>query len=383
MFNELYNAKEGFKLSDGSAYFVSFLTYWCMGLYFLLAGASAWLALRRKTPRQFVQERVQRLLIPLVIGFVILVPLQAYFEWVSNGQYAGTLLEFYPYFLGNILCNGKLSWIISTVHHLWFLSYLFGFSLITLPLCLYLRSEKALAWIERLAVICERPGGPLVPLLPIIVVQVSLHALFPAYCSVTDALCWMLFYMHGYILLASPRLKQALQQQKRLTMGIAITGFIAVLVLGKMGLLHAWMYAPDYSIGCLLLQILSCLTLWASLLVALNIGDKYMNRKSQFITYGSAASFSWYLIHFPIVTIVAYCLLPLHLPALVTFLLISGSAFTITFLSTDLLRRANQTLTRLNAMLPATLAHWLSHQDTNHFARTLPLKRVTTSHLGH
>lgn len=381
MFGELYHAQADLRLNDGSAYMISFLTYWCMDLFFLVAGASTWLALRKKTTRQFIKERFQRLLMPLLIGFVLLVPLQAYFEHVSNGQYTGTLLEYYPFLLGNILFNGQLSWIVANIHHLWFLAYLFVFSLVALPLCLYLRSEKGLAWIDRLATLCEQPGGLLVPVLPIMVVQLSLRAAFPVYCGLADALCWLLFYLEGYILFASPRLRGALQRQGKLALELAIAGLMLILILGKMGLLHRWMYTPDYSVDCLLFQILASLTLWSCLLATLSAGDKYLNRNSAFLAYGSAASFWWYMLHFPIVIIVAYCVLPLHLYAPATFLLMATSSFASTFILTELWRKTDARLAQFTTRLHTIGAHWLARPNTPLTTSTMPLERAMSGRL--
>ena len=382
MFGELYNGREGLKLNDGGAYAVSFTTYWCMDLFFLLAGASAWLALRKKTARQFIKERFRRLLLPLILGFILLVPLQTYFEQVSNGQYSGTLGQFYPFLLGSILFDGKLSWIINDIHHLWFLAYLFVFSLVALPLCLFLSSEQGLVWIEHLATICERPGGLLLPLLPIIVVQLGLRALFPVYCSVADALCWLIFYIEGYILFASPRFRQTLQGQGKLALVIALAGLLFFLVSERMGLLRVWMYTPDYSIGCLLFQIVASLTLWSCLLLTLTVGNKYLNKNAAFLKYGSPASFWWYLFHFPIVIIVAYCLLPLHLYAPLTYLLIVASSFAITFVCTDIWQRTNVTLGQLHHQRHFMLARWLEQQHAAISGHTPPIERAITGRLS-
>jgi peptidoglycan/LPS O-acetylase OafA/YrhL len=339
MFGELYRTPSNisFSLDDGPAYGISFLTQWCMALFFLLAGASTWLALRHKTPWQFIQERISRLLLPLVIGFVLLVPLQTYFELVSNEQYSGTLISFYPYFLGGILFGGKLHWIVSSIHHLWFLAYLFGYSLLTLPLCLFLRSEVGQRWIAKLTRVCEHPCGLLLLALPVILLQVTLRALFPIYCSLTDALCWMLFYIYGYILLASPQLRQALHEQVKIAAGLSVASIIGFLLVWSLGPLHQWMYTPDYSYGCLFFQILFSLALWSFTILTLAISSKYLNRTGPMLAYSSTASFSWYLIHFPIVIIIAYMVIPLQFNVLIAFFLIGGGAFMLTLILSDLI----------------------------------------------
>jgi len=340
MFAELYQPIENIgvkSMNDGAAYGLSFVTQWAMALFFLLAGASTWQALRRRTASQFLRERCWRLLIPLAIGCVLLMPLQAYFEMGSNQHYSGSLIAFYPFFLGQILLNGRLDWIILSIHHLWFLAYLFGFSLIALPPCLYLRREAGQAWIERLARICEQPGGLLLLTLPLIAVQVALRAAFPVYCSLADATGWLLYYLYGYVLFASPRLRSALRRHGCIALCTGCAGLLTILLHWHTGALHTWLYTPNYSLACLLFQALNSLTLWSWLVVALAIGDTHMNRACKFLQYSNKASFHWYIVHFPVVLITACYLLPLRLDPLATFLLLAGSSFTITLLLSDLL----------------------------------------------
>src|SRR5512139_3855742 len=74
-----------------------FLFPWGMPFFFLLAGASAWLALQRRTPGQYARERFSRLLIPFVVGCLLLSPVEVYLEWshkIQMGVAQGSFLEF-------------------------------------------------------------------------------------------------------------------------------------------------------------------------------------------------------------------------------------------------------------------------------------------------
>ena len=57
-------------LVSGGMYFLNFLPQWGMSLFFLLSGAGTWFALRHRTNRQFINERLIRLLIPLIVGCI-------------------------------------------------------------------------------------------------------------------------------------------------------------------------------------------------------------------------------------------------------------------------------------------------------------------------
>jgi glucan biosynthesis protein C len=61
-------------------FFIAFLFHWGMPFFFLLAGASSWFALGRRTARQFTRERFYRLLLPFIIGSILLMPVMLYFE---------------------------------------------------------------------------------------------------------------------------------------------------------------------------------------------------------------------------------------------------------------------------------------------------------------
>ena len=62
-----------------STLFVTFAGLWGMPLMFLIAGLAIWYSLRKRTAGQFLLERTRRLLVPLVVGTLLLVPPMLYF----------------------------------------------------------------------------------------------------------------------------------------------------------------------------------------------------------------------------------------------------------------------------------------------------------------
>ncbi len=138
-----------------------------MPLLFMIAGASLWFALRRRSPAGLVGERSKRLLLPLVIGMVVIVPPQIYVERLFRGQFEGGYLDFLlhgaaelrPYPVGDI------SW-----HHLWFIAYLYVYVFILLPVLLWWKHHghqlRPGAWLYALA-------------LPLCVNEALLKPIFP------------------------------------------------------------------------------------------------------------------------------------------------------------------------------------------------------------
>jgi len=123
--------------------FIRSLSPWHMSLFFLLAGASSYYALRRRSGRQYVRERFKRLFIPFVFGVLVLIPPQSYIGLLQHSNYSKSYFSWFPdfftlqgddedgYFMGG-----------HTWGHLWFIFHLFVYSLIALPLFLYLNGES-------------------------------------------------------------------------------------------------------------------------------------------------------------------------------------------------------------------------------------------------
>ena len=175
---------------------IVFLDPWGMPLFFLLSGTGSRFALRRGTASQYALERVTRLFIPFVIGSILLSPLQLYFEWLhktDTGVFEGTLLAFLqarPISIG----PGVLGW---ASYHLWFLGFLFAFSLIGLPLFLFFRRDRGRRLIDWLAGLCTRRGDLFLFLLPLVVVQFLIRPFWPAEHDWTDFVYLLVFLAPG------------------------------------------------------------------------------------------------------------------------------------------------------------------------------------------
>jgi hypothetical protein len=187
---------------------------WHMQLFILLAGASTWFALRKRSGRQYTAERFLRIFLPFLFGILLIqCPPQLYIWRLHRHQFDGNFLEFLPtyYTTGPAIdYRGNLSF-----EHLWFLIYLFIVAMAALPLLQYLRSEKGQVWIERWAVSAGNRAWLLfVAPLPIVISQIVLGPFFPeeTHAIVDDwrymALLFLLF-VYGAILMADNRFTEA------------------------------------------------------------------------------------------------------------------------------------------------------------------------------
>lgn len=58
----------------------AFFFPWGMALFYMIAGAGTWFALRKRTSGQYVKERYNRLAVPFIFGTILLSPIELFLE---------------------------------------------------------------------------------------------------------------------------------------------------------------------------------------------------------------------------------------------------------------------------------------------------------------
>ena len=141
-----------------------------MPLLFFLAGASTYFALKKRNERQYIKERVKRLLIPFLFGIIIIVPPQTYLARLWRGErninYFSHLKKFFTNISDFMGFDGNFS-----PAHLGFIIFLFLISILGILIIkcmkttvgkvisnkvkLIILGKRALLWILVLLIILE------------------------------------------------------------------------------------------------------------------------------------------------------------------------------------------------------------------------------------
>jgi glucan biosynthesis protein C len=316
---------------------------WGMSVVFLLAGASTWFALLSRSGNQFIGERFKRLLIPFIVAFVLLSPFQAYIlsYFIASGYslFHGTLIDFFPYFFEHIQIGGDLRFLTIYGYHLWFLAFLFIISMIALPLLLYLKQERGLRFISWLAMFCKRPAGLFVFVLPIALIRMSLWAFFPGYQGWTDFYSWFVLFVCGFILFSNDLFQAAIRQQGKLFLPVAFVCIVTLLASNVVGVLNDWEKAPGYSAVYLFYQLLLSLASWSLTVSALYLAMHFLNWSNTVLHYANEAVLPFYVIHQPVILIIAFYVLAWNIPTGVKYLFVSTAALIATLVLYELLIR--------------------------------------------
>jgi glucan biosynthesis protein C len=341
----LYHAARPFDLQDYliknpersaavTVFFVIFLGSWGMPLFFLMAGASSLFSLRRRTGRQFAIERVKRLVIPFIVGSILLTPLQIFISWVHKGTYEGPFLAFIPAFIESLPGPALSEFFNASIFrsygiHLWFLGFLFSFSLIALPLFIWLKKEAGKHFISRLATLCGQRGVLLLFILPAMLVRLILQPLYPEYTSWSDFTYFLVFFIYGYVLYADERFMRIIQRDWLLHLAIGIICTIAIFTAVAAGVGIEW-YSNPSILGFYIAWSLISVNAWCWVIAALYVGSRIFNFSNNVLEYGQEAILPFYVFHQPIVFVIVFYVVQWNANIRVKLLVVILCAFIIT-----------------------------------------------------
>lgn len=284
---------------------MEFLHYVRMPLLMVIAGAATAFALERRGATSFLLDRMKRLLLPLAFGMLVIVPPQIYLERLASGAFTGSYLDFYPQvFAFQPYPRGAFSW-----HHLWFVAYLFVYSVVLLPLLARLRSPLTISP----AVLC-------LGFVPLAAIHLWLRG-YPETHALIDDSRTLLYYgalfCYGHLLGRSPA-SWAWLARSRKQLALALGG-LAALMLPP----NEWPF-PFEHLGAFAF-------VWLFLLTALAWAPTWFPRRTPLLQRAQALAYPFYIFHQTVIILVGWFALQLPLPAWPRFALVLAASFLATW----------------------------------------------------
>jgi glucan biosynthesis protein C len=285
--------------------FAAFCFPWGIPAMFLIAGADAWFGLRSHSISDFLRRRFMRLIVPLIPGLLILSPLQRFI--VSSNPPPGIdgFWAFYIGFFRDFHFTWTLGFISQYWLHLWFLAYLFAISFACAPVLVWLRRPAGRRATSALVSIAGRRGGLLMLGIPLALTQVVLRPMFPGYQDWADLATYTVAFLWGALFFSDRRFEAAVVAQVRWSLA---AGLLSTPLLGIAMLLPRLVLAlgPAAQISLPLVEsILWAMFIWSWLLALLYLGIRWLEVPHRALRYAEESILPVYVIHHPIVLLVA------------------------------------------------------------------------------
>jgi glucans biosynthesis protein C len=279
-----------------------FLNQWRLPILFVISGMGTYYALSKRSAGGFAKERIKRLLLPLVAGMILIVPPQVYFERLDRGQFSGSYFSYWPAeaFKG-VYPEGNFSW-----HHLWFLPYLLLFSLLLIPVFVYLRNNPKAGILRGMRKLAATPFGLFWLVVPLYTWESlvepffeSTHALIGDWFNVIN---FITFFFYGFLLIAvNETFWKTVQANRRKYLYIGMVGF--TLMIG-LRLLYEDSVLVHFTEAAF-----KVINLWAWILVLFGYAAAYLNKPSTQLGYANEAVYPFYILHQTITIGIGYFLM--------------------------------------------------------------------------
>lgn len=310
-----------------------------MPLLFMIAGAATWYALGHRTSSAYLAERLRRLAVPLLFGIVALVPIQLYFDRLNTPDYHLNYLQFYGQFLTDwvhIIQLGAFGHGFQYWGHLWFLLYLLAVSLFLLPLLGWLRRGSGQGYPSYMTRIAAHPLGLLLLGVPFSLVEVILQGPIgprPAldygnlYSGVAGLILYAVAFVLGFMLVPNITFRSAVIRYRThmLVLGVLLLAFHEVVL----GLFGAQVLSGPLALS--LVRLLRGIITWCLLAGALGFASLYLTRGTPLLRSLSEACFPLYVLHMPILTVLAFYVVRWDTPVLIKFVTLIVLTTLVTF----------------------------------------------------
>lgn len=311
-----------FKNPETSEWFetwMAFLSQWRLPLLFTISGMGAFFAMRSRTKGSFFLERINRLFVPLAFGMFVIVPPQIYFEHLYKGVHYNGYLDFYRTVFDFISYpQGSLSW-----HHLWYVAYIFVYSIICIPLLSFLKSSRSEGFRNGLTAFFSRPGRLYYSVIPLALIYSTLGRWFPTTHALIDD--WynftfsLTFFIYGMLIASSDKLWDSLERQRKLFLYMALIPSL-LLILFVWGPTF-YVMNEDTMLFEVMYGVLKITLIPSVIFSAFGYAKKYLNRPGKFISYANEAVYPMFILHQTVMLAGGYYIVQAELGIAVKFVL--------------------------------------------------------------
>ena len=284
----IMNKESSKALDDFMVYFEQFR----LPTLFMIAGVGAHLLLNKTRPLAFAIDKLKRLLIPLLIGILLIIPPQNYFKNPSEYE---SLLQAFPQLMLRL-----------DSMHLWFIEYLFVFSLLAIPFHYMLKSKSGERFVRLISAVSQKWWGLLSLGLFLMVIRTGLKIPFPsddkAIVNLSSSTFYLFFFLMGMVLSQKPDMWLRLRQRWR-------EHSIALLILSGVFYFYYFVDFSAYGSVQILWSIwwaLCSLLAWTAALSFMGLAQRFLTSTPAWLMKANTLIYPYYILHQTVIVICAY-----------------------------------------------------------------------------
>ncbi|MDR2942618.1 MAG: acyltransferase [Treponema sp.] len=290
-----------------------FVYPWLMTILFLLAGVSSHFALQKRTVGKFVKERFWKLIIPFICGIFIL-------GWIN-----GWVLNHYVDIFGGNPLPVVIKYIVycfAGMGPVWFLFQLF---IVSMVLLLIRKIDKN----DRLGTLA-RKSNLIIVIIAVLPFWGTSFLLNVPVITVFRNGIYLFSFLMGYYFFSNEKIIDMLEKYRFWFLSFAVS----------LGILTTYLfYGKSFVDNTFLQHPLINLYSWIMMLAIVGCSKKYFNYSNKILEYIKNRNFFWFLCHYPIMNLLAYCILTyLNINFIWVYVLLLIGTLCVTIIFSEIIR---------------------------------------------
>ena len=311
---------------------------WRMSLLFLISGVATAFMFERQ-PAGLLRRRSWQLLLPLLFGMAVIVPPQAYYQVVEQlpGGYNESYWAFYGKYLSAYqgFCDSDGCLRVPTWNHLWFLPYLWSYTVLAWLLWRLLPAAVPAPVVLPIRQGQRRPiaAGAAARLLLVNRFEQT-HALTDDWYNHAQ---YASVFLIGFLAAFSSRFWESLQRLRWLSLALAGACYAA--------LIHTWYFSgyndaqpPPLELR-LALRVAWAVDQWCAIAALLGFAYRWREADSPLLRYLTLAVFPLYILHQTVIVVLAHKLKPLQLQPGIEAMLLIVATFALCLSAYEIIKR--------------------------------------------
>jgi glucan biosynthesis protein C len=311
---------------------IIFVNQWYLPLFFLVAGASTWFSLEFRTGRQYLTERLKRLLIPFIFGLVVVVPPMLYYVLRANLGYQNSYLQFYSSYFFHIDPRYPLGGGYSGMFELgslWFIVILFIFSILMLPFSLYFKRGSGRSLLSSTIKFLKKGCRIFLPGLILAVIEI-ITRIFIKWSFFENPAIYLTFFIYGFLLFSDSEIEKKIQKYGKSSFFFAVISTLLLFIMGwKKFSFLAVNYNPSipyYLLSKYIFNIISGFNMWFWVIFLLYFAKKYLDFSNKILKYANQALLPFYILNQTLIVIIGFYVIRWDIGSLGKYVFISSAS---------------------------------------------------------
>jgi len=313
---------------------------WRLDILFLVSGVAISYMITKMSLKSFTWQRVIKLYLPFLFAVAVVVAPQSYYEAIQKGIFEGSFWQFWTSLYFTFTWDERMNAPFPTYNHMWYVFYLFHYTIVLLPLFSFINSDKgkvSLAKIESWLVKGTRIIWLPLAVYSAIFLSFNDHDVNHTFYSDWYGHAIFIFaIIMGLVFVRMPKIWQSFEDNRfiSLTIGLVSYGVLLTLFLSPDELLPI-----DRTLAW---DLSSILVKWSWIALIIGFARKYLNHTNKTLKYCNSLVYPFFILHQTVIIVFGYYVIDWGVSGTLEFLIIVFGTFVICGLLYELLiKRVN------------------------------------------